>query len=200
MSPTVKKLSLQEFLDSPESGDRNEFVDGEIIPKVSPKYKHANVQGRFYRFIDDWCTQQQCGRVLPEWAVVLRRRGQDWVPVPDLTYVSYERLPSEWEEDAPCPVIPELVIEIISPGQTFSEAESWGEQFPSPKLFKRMTQKATDYLLAGVSRVWVVDNQAQSITVFGANELPQIFGINDVISDVLLPELAIFLGDLFAKK
>lgn len=184
MSPIVKKLSLQEFLDSPESGDRNEFVDGEIIPKVSPKYKHANVQGRFYRFIDDWCTQQQCGRVLPEWAVVLRRRGQDWVPVPNLTYVSYERLPSKWEEDAPCPVIPELVIEIISPGQTFSE----------------MTQKAIDYLLAGVNRVWVVDNQAQSITVFGANELPQIFWINDTISDVLLPGLAILLVDLFAKK
>jgi len=182
MSPIVKKLSLQEFLDSPESNERYEFVDGEIVPKVSPKYKHANVQGRFYRFIDDWCTQAQCGRVCPEWAVVLQRRGQDWVPVPDLTYVSYERLPLEWEEDAPCPVLPELVIEIISPGQSFSE----------------VTQKATDYLLAGVSRVWVVDNQAQSITVFGANELPQIFGINDIISDVLLPGLAIALGDLFA--
>lgn len=184
MSPIVKKLSLQEFLDSPESNERYEFVDGEIVPKVSPKYKHANAQGRFYRFIDDWCTQAQCGRVLPEWAVVLQRRGQDWVPVPDLTYVSYERLPLEWEEDAPCPVLPELVIEIISPGQSFSE----------------VTQKATDYLLAGVSRVWVVDNQAQSITVFGANELPQIFGINDIISDVLLPGLAIALDDLFANK
>ncbi len=28
MSPIVNKLSLQEFLDSPKSGDRNEFVDG----------------------------------------------------------------------------------------------------------------------------------------------------------------------------
>lgn len=184
MSPTVNKLSLQEFLDSPQSGDRNEFVDGEIVPKVSPKYKHANVQGRLYRFIDDWCTQQQCGRVLPEWAVVLHRQGQDWLPVPDLTYVSDERLPLEWEEDAPCPVIPELVIEIISPGQSFGQ----------------MTQKATDYLLAGVNRVWIVDNQAPSITVFGASELPQIYWINDTISDDLLPELAIALSNLFAKK
>jgi hypothetical protein len=27
--------------------------------------------------------------------------GEDWVPVPDLTYVSYERLPASWEEDEP---------------------------------------------------------------------------------------------------
>lgn len=184
MSPIVKKLSLQEFLDSLESGDRCEFVNGEIVPKVSPKYKHSSLQLRLLLSLNQWCESFKCGRVLPEWAVVLHRRGQDWVPVPDLTYVSYERLPLEWEEDAPCPVLPELVIEIISPGQSFSE----------------MTQKATDYLQAGVSRVWVVDNQAQSSNVFGANELPQIFGINDTISDVLLPGLAIALGDLYAKK
>ncbi|WP_277878045.1 Uma2 family endonuclease [Leptolyngbya sp. FACHB-261] len=43
--------------------------------------------------------------------------------------------------DEACPIAPELVIEIISPGQTFGE----------------MTQKATDYLSAGVLRVWIVD-------------------------------------------
>ncbi len=63
-----------------------------------------------------------------------------------------------------------------------------------------MTQKATDYLLAGVNRVWIVDNQAPSITVFGAKELPQIYWINDTISDELLPGLAIALSNLFAKK
>jgi Uma2 family endonuclease len=66
MSLGQTKFSLQEFLSIPESGDRTELVDGEIITKVSPKYKHASVQGRFYRFIDDWCVREQCGRVCPE--------------------------------------------------------------------------------------------------------------------------------------
>ena len=168
----------------PESGDRTELVNGEITPKGSPKYKHASVQGRFYRFIDDWCVREQRGRVCPEWAVVLKRNSVDWVPVPDLTYVSCDRLSADWEEDEPCPVLPELVIEIISPGQSFGE----------------MTSKATDYLLAGVDRVWVVDNQAQSVTVFGNSKFPQTFWINDTISDVLLPELAIALTDIFAPR
>ena len=166
----------------PDRCDRTELVNGEITPKVSPKYKHASVQGRLFRSLDDWCIREQCGRVCPEWAVVLKRQGQDWVPVPDLTYVSYEKLPIEWEEDEPCPALAELVIEIISPGQSFGE----------------MTSKATDYLRAGISRVWVVDNQAQSITVFGASEFPQTFWINDTIYDVLLPELAIAIIDIFS--
>ena len=181
MSLSKTKFSLQEFLSMPEIGDRSEFIGGEIPPKVSPKYKHASVQGRLFRFLDDWCIREQCGRVCPEWAVVLKRQGQDWVPVPDLTYVSYEKLPIEWEEDEPCPALAELVIEIISPGQSFGE----------------ITSKATDYLLAGISRVWVVDNQAQSVTVFGNSEFPQTFWVNDTISDMLLPELAIAINDIF---
>ena len=184
MSRAVRKLSLAEFLQMPESCDRTELIDGEIIPKVSPKYKPASIQGKLLCFLADWCDRAQCGRVLPEWAIVLQRQGLDWVPVPDLTYVSYERLPADWEEDSPCPVLPELVIEIISPGQSFGE----------------MTQKATDYLQAGVSRVWVVDNQAQSVTVFGADEFPQTFWIGDMISDALLPGLEIAVADLFAKR
>lgn len=139
MNHTVSKLSLQEFLELPESDDCYELVKGKLKPKMSPKFKHSKSQLRLLMVLNQWCEQNESGQTLPEWGVVLRRKGEDWVPVPDLTYISYERLPVEWE-DEPCPVPPELVIEIISPGQTFGE----------------LTQKATDYLLAGVDLVWVV--------------------------------------------
>ena len=66
MSSSKTTFSLQEFLDLPDNGDRTELVNGEIIPKVSPKYKQASVQGRLFRLLDDWCTQTQCGQVCPE--------------------------------------------------------------------------------------------------------------------------------------
>jgi len=184
MSPSKTKFSLQEFLAMPESGDRMELIDGEIVSKVSPKYKHSLGQLRLLLALNHWCESFKHGRVGPEWATRLERNGIDWVPVPDITYVSYQKLPVEWEEDAPCPIPPELVIEIISPGQSFGE----------------MTSKASDYLRAGVNRVWVVDNQAQSITVFGTSEIPQTLRIDDTISDPLLPELAIALTDIFAPR
>ena len=184
MNRTTSKLSLQEFLDLPESNDRCELVEGRLQAKMSPKYKHTNLQGRLYRLIDDWCNQQQCGRVCPEWGVVLQRRSEDWVPIPDLTYVSYEQLPALWEEDEPCPVVPELVIEIISPGQTFGE----------------LTEKATNYLLAGVDRVWVVDTKAQSVTVERRDDLPQTVRGDEVITDLLLPGLLVPIALLFGKN
>jgi Uma2 family endonuclease len=151
MSLSKTTFSLQEFLAMPESSDRTELVNGEIVSKVSPKYKHSTLQLRLLLALNQWCESSGSGRVRPGWAVVLKRQGQDWVPVPDLTCVSYDRLSADWEEDLPSPVLPQLVIEIISLGQSFGE----------------MTCKATDYLLAGVDRVWIVDNQAPSVTVFG---------------------------------
>lgn len=184
MTRTTGKISLQEFLALSESDERYELVEGEIRAKVSPKFKHSKAQGRLYRVLDDWCEQQQIGRVLPEWAVVLQRRGEDWVPVPDLLYVSYNRLPPEWDKDEPCPVIPELAIEIISPGQTFGE----------------LTEKAEAYLSAGVDRVWVVDPKAQSITVFRKGGGFETLRGDQLILDGLLPELSLRLGTLFTQS
>lgn len=184
MNPVANKLSLQEFLALPQSNERYEFIEGQLSLKMSPKYKHANLQGRLFRLLDDWCEHQHLGRVCAEWAVILRRREEDWVPVPDLTYVSYQRLPIEWEEDEACPVVPELVIEIISPGQTFGE----------------MTQKATDYLQAGVDRVWVFDPKAQSVTIFSLGNLPQTVWRDGTITDPLLPGFELPVSSLFAKR
>ena len=184
MNQVASKLSLQEFLALPQSSDRYELVGGQLKQKMSPKYKHASSQGRLFRLLDEWCDLCGSGRVCPEWGVVLQRKEEDWVPVPDLTYVSYQRLPQEWDKDEACPVMPELVIEIISPGQTFGQ----------------MTQKATDYLLAGVDRVWVVDTTASSVTVFQRDSLPQTFWSDGTIEDPLLPGFLLPVAHLFAKK
>jgi Uma2 family endonuclease len=176
-----RPLTLQEYLAIPAGDVAYEFVDGQVIEKVPPKFFHAGSQKLLLRLLDDWCEQQQCGQVYPEWAIVLKRNGADWVPVPDLTYVSYDRLPAGWAEDAPCPVPPELAIEIISPDQTFGE----------------MTEKATDYLAAGVSRVWVVDPRAKSITVFYPDAPPRTYTGETILTDALLPGLELIARQAF---
>ncbi|MBV8883588.1 MAG: Uma2 family endonuclease [Chroococcidiopsidaceae cyanobacterium CP_BM_RX_35] len=184
MNPTSTRLTLQEFLALPESDDRYELVEGKLQSKMSPKYRHSTLQLRLLIALNNWCEQFTLGRVRPEWGVVLQRRGEDWVPIPDLTYVSYNRLPTTWEEDEPCPVLPELVVEIISPGQSFGD----------------LTDKATDYLQAGVDRVWVVDPTAQAVTVFRSDRVPQIVKTDGTISDSLLPELKLSVSHLFSKS
>lgn len=184
MNPVANKLSLEEFLNLPESGDRYELVDGSLVPKMTPTTPHSRTQKWLLRFLDDWCEQTGIGEVNPEWAVALKRRGVDWSPVPDLTYISFDRVPPDWDGEGVCPGIPMLVIEIISPGQTFGE----------------MTQKATDYLQAGVDRVWVFDPKAQSVTIFSLGNLPQTVWRDGKITDPLLPGFELPVSSLFARR
>lgn len=101
-----------------------------------------------------------------EWAIKLTRNQQDWIPVADLTYISHNRFSADWLLDEACAVALELVIEIISPSQTFGE----------------IAEIATDYLNAGVSRVWVVDTKARTVTVFAPSSLPITYLSNQIIT------------------
>lgn len=164
-------LTLEEFWALTEGETAYELVDGQAAPKVSPKYFHSSLQRAFDLLISAWCKGK--GRIRPEWAVSLNRNGVPWVPVPDLTYISYERLPRNWRCNEACPEKPELIIEIISPGQTMKEFED----------------KAKDYFNAGVSMIWVVDPEAITITVFFPDGNRRLYTGDTQIVDTLLPGL-----------
>ncbi|HLP91305.1 MAG TPA: Uma2 family endonuclease [Nostocaceae cyanobacterium] len=178
---TDKHLTLQEFLHLPPGqGDITyELINGQAVPKMSPKFFHAKLTFVIANLIYPW--SQNKGVICPEWSVILTKNGQDWVPTPDLLYISHQRLPQNWNENAACPVPPELVIEIISPGQTFGG----------------MTEKAQNYIAAKVSRVWVVDIEDRSITIFYPDAPPQTYRGDELITDVLFPGLEFTVNQLF---
>ncbi|WP_375494879.1 Uma2 family endonuclease [uncultured Nostoc sp.] len=177
------QLTLQEFLNLPSGeGDITcELIDGQAIPKMSPKFFHAKLTRVLLNLIEQSCEGK--GEVCPEWAVALTRRGRDWMPIPDILYISYERLPANWDENEACPVPPDLVIEIISPGQTFGQ----------------MAAKAKDYLDAKVLRVWILDSKARSITVFYPDAAPQTYMGEDLLTDSLFEGLEFTVEQVFQK-
>ncbi|MEH1866002.1 MAG: Uma2 family endonuclease [Nostoc sp.] len=180
------QLTLEEFLALPEGDITYEFIDGEAVPKfqndeMAPKFFHSSITGALFILLSAWA--QGKGRVVIEWAIKLKRNQQDWVPVPDLTYISYNRLSADWLQDEACPVAPELVIEIISPGQTFGE----------------MTEKATDYLKAKVQRVWIIDSRAKTITIFYPDILPQTKRGTESLEDSLFEGLQITPQEIFQQ-
>ncbi len=181
MLSSTAKLTVQEFFELPEGDRPYELIDGQAIPKMSPKFFHSAVQATLIILLQSWC--QGKGRIYPEWAIKLKRNGTDWIPVPDLSYTSYNRLSTDWILDEACPVAPELVIEIISPGQTFGN----------------LAEKATDYLQAGIDRVWLIDTKAQSITIFYPDTLPKTIKGTSAIADDLLPELNLTPQQIFQQ-
>ncbi len=181
MVRSTTKLTIQEFFALPEGDRPYELVDGQAITKMSPKSFHSAIQAALIILLQSWCRQR--GRIYPEWAIKLKRRGIDWIPVPDLTYISNQRLSADWMLDEACPVAPELVIEIISPGQTFGD----------------LAEKATDYLQAGVARVWLIDTKVQSITIFYGDTLPKTIKGTTAIADDLFPQLELTPQQIFQQ-
>ncbi|MGF1935404.1 MAG: Uma2 family endonuclease [Nostoc sp. ChiQUE02] len=177
------QLTLQEFLNLPlgEGDITYELVDGQASPKMAPKKFHSKLTRTLLNLIDQCCEGK--GEVCPELAVQLTRRGQDWMPIPDILYISNERLPPDWNQEGACSVPPDLVIEIISPGQTFGQ----------------MAAKAKDYLDAKVLRVWILDSKARSITVFYPDAAPQTYMGEELLTDSLFEGLEFTVEQVFQK-
>jgi Uma2 family endonuclease len=182
MEVQSRLLTLEEFLALPDEDQGYEFFAGQAIRKMSPKFFHASVQSALLILLSQWC--QGKGRIRTEWSVLLKHEEQDWVPTPDLTYVSFECLPRNWSKDEACPVLPELVIEIISPGQTFGQ----------------LITKATNYLGAGVLQVWVIDTSAQTITVFSPGTMPMTFTGAQPLTGLVLSEFVLTPQQLFEQS
>lgn len=175
------QLTLQDFLTLPEEDITYELVNGEAKPKMSPKRFHSRLTIALCLILTQWAENN--GEVGVEWAVILKLRGQDWVPVPDLLYISYTRFHSDVIENEACPIPPDLVIEIISPDQSFGD----------------MSAKATDYLDAGVMRVWVIDPKSKTVTIFYPDARPQTKRGTDSLEDPLLPGLVITPEQIFQQ-
>ncbi|MGD1701935.1 Uma2 family endonuclease [Dapis sp. BLCC M229] len=175
------QLNLEQFLALPEGDITYELIEGKVQSKMSPKRFHYRLKGTLYLLLTNWSKSK--GEVEIEWGVTLQINGKDWVSLPDLLYISYEKLPVERFEDELCPFPPELTIEIISPGQSFGD----------------LSEKATDYLNAGVLRVWIVDSQAKSITIFYPDAPPQTKRGQESLKDEVLPELEITVEQVFQQ-
>jgi Uma2 family endonuclease len=177
VNTATKKLTKAEFWALADAADITyELIDGIAVPKMSPRYFLARSARRILNILEEWAKNR--GRAEMEWAFDL---SEDFTPVPDLIYVSFDRLPKSWNENAACPVPPELAIEIIAPGQTFGQ----------------MTQKASNYLTGGVLQVWVVDPAAKSVTVFYPDRAHITYVGDGVIKDDLFPELSVALDRIF---
>lgn len=95
------------LIDKPEI----EYIGGRAYPKVSPKRTHSMVQRNLLRILEDAAGDR--GAVGPEWRFKLDR---DTSLVPDVAYVSFERLRSLTDEQAEePPFAPDIVGEVRSP-------------------------------------------------------------------------------------
>jgi Uma2 family endonuclease len=183
MSSPARLVTAEELFSSPDPR-RHELVRG--VPRVStpPGGVHGRLALRLGARLDDHVTRLGLGTVLVEAGYVLER-GPDTVRGPDVSFVSTTRLPPERIPEQFIPGPPDLAVEILSPGERWSEVE----------------QKVAEYLTAGARRVWLVDPRERRVTVRYADRPSRVLTDTDMLEgEDVVPGFAIELAALFGSS
>jgi len=132
-----------------------ELFDGVRYRKMSPKRRHGRLQLFLARTLDD--RGGAFGEVVPEWRCkVGRADGTQTVFVPDVAWVSDDRLALLSDEDAEAPPFsPDIAIEIRSPGDDL----------------EYLARKVARYLATGAVLVLDVDPEARTVVAHTGNHV-----------------------------
>jgi Uma2 family endonuclease len=175
-----QKVTLEEFLKLPSS-ERLEFVDGEVIEKVSPKGKHSVLTRYLSRTLEDLASSLGF-EVLPEARFIFGSEPRAYIP--DISVVSRSKIPIDERgriaDDFD--FAPDLTIEILSPGDR-------------PGL---LYQKLSYYLESGVRLALAFDPEVEKVTVDLVEQRGTLLGRGDVIAlDPVLPGVALSVDEIF---
>ncbi|MHB1798341.1 MAG: Uma2 family endonuclease [Vulcanimicrobiaceae bacterium] len=163
--------------DRPET----EYLDGRPYPKVSPKRVHARVQFALAAAIDRRARRR--GLVGTEWRFRLGSvDGTNTSFVPDVAYVSYDRLRplSDEEADEP-PFAPDIAAEVRSPSQRLD----------------LLARKIARYLATGATIVLDVDPMKRTIVAHAFGET-RTYEAGARFAHPALPWLDFEVAELFA--
>ena len=107
------------------------------------------------------------------------------VRIPDVSFVSWDRLPQRRVPRQPIPdLAPDLVVEVLSEGNTARE----------------MDQKLLDYFSAGVRLVWYVDPVLHEVHVYTAPAQREVFTADHTLhGGAVLPGFTLLVRQLFAE-
>ncbi|WP_121969167.1 Uma2 family endonuclease [Leptolyngbya sp. BC1307] len=111
-----KPLTLEDFLQQPDTKPASEYIDGQIIQKPMPKADHGIVQTDLATAINTVLKQNKQGRAIAE----LRCTFGDRSIVPDITVLPWSAIPRNENGKASGELFaaPEWMIEILSQGQS----------------------------------------------------------------------------------
>jgi Uma2 family endonuclease len=177
---TGQALTLDEFLALPEKEPALEYVDGAVSQKVSPKARHAFLQGWLAARLAGAATGPHSGRVFTEARVTFAGQSR----VPDLVFYVLARVPRTATgviaDDLLEP--PDLAIEIRSPSQNVTA----------------QVRRCIWYVEHGVPVALLVDPDDQTVLAFRPGATPRALrGADRLDLAELLPALDVTAAELF---
>ena len=177
LATAPKIITLDQFLQLPETKPASEYIDGEITQKPTPKGKHSCLQYELCHAINQVTKPQKIGYAFPKLRCTMNKRSL----VPDIAVFQWQNIP--FLEDGEVPdifnIAPDWAIGILSPDQSVT------------KVIGNLL-----YCLENGSQLgWFLDPSEQSILILLGDRSPIFMEGNQV-----LPTLAGIILELTVEQ
>ena len=144
-------------------------------------WPHARAEVKVSSRLEQFVEANGLGSVLGGEAGIIIRRSPDTVRGADVAFISNQRL-AKASPDGYLDVAPELIVEIVSPNDRWSD----------------ITAKLEDYFSVGVQMVWLVDPQRRCVSCYRSPTKLSVVGPNGALTaEPMLPGFTLPVSDLF---
>ena len=177
---TTDLITADELLQMKDDGFRYELVRGELI-KMSPAgHQHGRTVLNLTTPLDQFVRANQLGAVYA--AETGFKLAEDMVRAPDAAFIRRERVEAVGLTTGFWPGAPDLVAEVISPGDTYAEVED----------------KIADWLDAGTRLVVVVNPSTQTVALYRSWNDIRILTVDDALDGgEVVPNWTLLVRDIF---
>lgn len=157
VSVLPQTITLQEFLQMPETEPSSEYIDGRIIQKPMPKGKHSVLQTQLATVINAALQPHQIAWAFSELRCTFGGRST----VPHVCVFTWSRIPCDENGEIADNIntYPDWTIEILSPEQSQT----------------RVTKNILHCLQHGSQLGWLVDLDEQTVLVYHPPDQVKIF-------------------------
>jgi Uma2 family endonuclease len=180
MAIPQRRMTLEEFLELPEEKPALEFEDGVVTQKVPPQGKHARLQPWICELINRQTTPSKLALAFSELRATYGGRSR----VPDIAVFRWERIPLDPDGRIADDFldIPDIAIEILSPGQSMNQLEL----------------RCATFVDQGAGAAVLVNPYRESVLAFRPGALPTPLDRSGVVDlgDVV-PGLTLSVADIF---
>ena len=151
---TLKRLfTAEELFHLPTVGRRLELVKGKVYEMAPAGGRHGYAAMNTGIIPGGHVRANGLGRVFAAETGFILRRDPDTVRAPDVAFISQSRLAVDEIPDSFIDLVPDLVVEVVSPGDTRREVR----------------EKVEDWLHSGVRLVWVLYSM-EGVRQLGEND------------------------------
>jgi Uma2 family endonuclease len=179
----TRLVTAEELLRMPEDGFRYELVGGELRKMTPAGGRHGRIAHEAGRSLGNHVAAHDLGAVYAAETGFKLATDPDTVRAPDVSFVRKERAEAMRDLEGYLPGAPDLAIEVISPGDSFSEVE----------------EKVLEWLDAGTRMVVVMNPRRRTATVYRSREKIRVLNEDDVLDGAdVVPGWRLALRELFA--